>query len=199
MLFQRLKNLVSHWPVLLGLAVGISVIIYLYNYKKKKCRDIQITDGPIEQKHHGIWTRLVLKFKHYKEDFLKAVKFVLKEGKTTLLLATLISGIGWSCRYASINALVLGLGYDVDPLLFTLLHWVVFSTMTLIPTPGAVGGAEISFALVFSGLLPASIIPVMTGVWRFVTYYMVIAAGAIYMAIVGPKFPPGRKSNVADS
>ncbi len=190
------KNLVSHWPALVGLAVGISVIVYLYNRKKRRMEKSRRNGESSEQQEIGLWGKLVLKFRHYKEDFLQAVVFITQKGKGTLLLATALTGIGWACRYASINALVLGLGYEVDLLLFTLLHWVVFSTMTMIPTPGAVGGAEISFALVFGGLLPPGVIPIITGVWRFVTYYMVVTAGAIYMAIAGPKFPSGKGEDI---
>ena len=179
-------NLISHWPMIAGLAVGIMLLIYFYRWKKNRHKK-QRQENSKEAKE-GLWDRIIGRFKHYKDDFTSAVRFVLREGKSTLILAMVISGIGWSCRYFAINALILGLGYEVDPLLYTLLHWVVFSTMTMIPTPGAVGGAELSFALVFSGLLPSSIIPVMTGVWRFITFYMEIALGSVYLAVVGPGF-----------
>lgn len=186
------KNLISHWPILVTIIAGVSIVLFIYNRFSIKAGKKKSSTGTGQSQ--GFRQKLISRLSEYKNEFITAIKFVISKGKGTLALAILLAGVGWTLRYASINALILGLGYDVDPVMYTLLHWVVFSTMTLIPTPGAIGGAEVSFALVFSGLLPAGVIPMLTGIWRFATFYMNIAAGAIYLAIVGPGFPDVEKN-----
>jgi uncharacterized membrane protein YbhN (UPF0104 family) len=65
--------------------------------------------------------------------------------------------------------------------------------MVMIPTPGAIGGAELSFGLVYSGIVPAGVVPLLTGVWRFITFYLIIAVAAIILAITGVDFSDGHE------
>ena len=46
-------------------------------------------------------------------------------------------------------------------MLFFLLQWVIFTVMVFVPTPGASGGAEAAFLLVYSALLPVRIIGIL--------------------------------------
>lgn len=181
---NAVKNFVAHWPVVAGAIIALLIIAIILK---------KLNSGGIEKSgeimaRQSLWAKIIGRIKNFQNDLGTASKYVVKQGKGTLAVCTVLGGIGWTSRYAAINALILGLGLPVDPLLYTLLHWVVFSTMTLIPTPGAIGGAEVSFAIIFSGIIPSSAIPVMTGVWRFVTFYMAIAGGAIYLAITGLGF-----------
>ncbi len=128
-----------------------------------------------------------------KNEFIDAGEFVLRNGKLTFMLCMLIGGIGWIGRYGAISLLLLGLGYHVDPVLHFLLQWVVFTTMTMVPTPGAVGGAEISFALIYSSFLPMSVIPILTGVWRFVTFYMTIIMASLFLSFANFGFQRSEK------
>ena len=65
------------------------------------------------------------------------------------------------------------------------MQWVVFTLMTLFPTPGAVGGAEVSFALIFRGIVPTGVIPLLTTAWRFLTFYLIMVAGAGIIVLFG--------------
>ena len=67
----------------------------------------------------------------------------------------------------------------VDPVLFFLLQWVVFTAMSVVPTPGGSGGAEAVFVLVYSALLPDAVIGIATAGWRFLTFYVQLALGSI--------------------
>ncbi len=57
--------------------------------------------------------------------------------------------------------------------------------MTMIPTPGAMGGAEVSFAIIYNGLIPASVLPVAVSAWRFITFYLLIGLGSLLFSIMG--------------
>ena len=181
---NAVKNFVAHWPIV-AVAIITLLIIAVILKKFNSGNNQRPGEATVRQ---SLWSKVIGRLKNFQNDLGIASKYVVKRGKGTLAVCTILGGIGWTSRYAAINALILGLGLPVDPLLYTLLHWVVFSTMTLIPTPGAIGGAEVSFAIIFSGIIPPSAIPVMTGVWRFVTFYMAIAGGAIYLAIAGLGF-----------
>ena len=112
-------------------------------------------------------------------DFRDVYRLVVERGKSRFLLTMGITAVQWSCRYSVVSALAAFLGAEVDPVLFFLLQWVVFTVMLFIPTPGASGGAEAAFYLVYSALLPAPIVGLMTAGWRFLTFYLQLALGAV--------------------
>lgn len=112
-------------------------------------------------------------------DFRDVYRLVVQRGKSRFLLTMGITAVQWICRYSVVSALAAFLGAEVDPVLFFLLQWVVFTVMLFIPTPGASGGAEAAFYLVYSALLPAPIVGLMTAGWRFLTFYLQLALGAV--------------------
>lgn len=153
---------------------------------------LKVTAGDIGHpsgSHRGI----IYRIKFFWQELEEAGLLVIRKGKLTFLGAMTILGIGWTSRYLVISALAYGLGYAVDPVLFFLLQWLVFSATVLIPTPGGIGGAEVSFAIIYRGLLPREIIPLITAVWRFITFYMIVAVGALAFALLGGV--SDRKSN----
>ncbi len=175
-----LGNLWSHWPTVIILIVTF-VAAYLLIFRRKAKR----IESPGEEVRPSLINRIRLNIKKYLEQFFSAGKFAVANGKATLGICTILSGIGWCCRYGAVTALVLGLGYQADPALFFLLQWVIFSTMIVIPTPGAIGGAEVTFALVMGSFVPKPVLPVLVGAWRFVTYYFLACIGSIIMAVAG--------------
>jgi len=114
-------------------------------------------------------------------DVREVRRLVVARGKRLFLLIWLITAVQWSCRYSVVTALAYFLApqAQVDPVLFFLLQWVVFTAMNFVPTPGASGGAEAAFVLVYSALLPASVIGIATAGWRFLTFYVQLALGAV--------------------
>jgi uncharacterized protein (TIRG00374 family) len=174
-----LNNLVSHWPIAaLVLAAFVVLLIVINRIRPKK----EFYDPSVEDAGNGLLSRITLRIHKFKNDFAAASRFVAKNGKGEFIVCVFLSGLGWCGRYGAISALVAGLGFPVDPVLFFLLQWVVFTAMTMIPTPGAIGGAEVSFALIHNGLISSAFIPLATVVWRFVTFYMIIGLGALIFA-----------------
>ncbi|MBD3170714.1 MAG: flippase-like domain-containing protein [candidate division Zixibacteria bacterium] len=175
--------------VALGVVALLIAVLIINRLRLRKSEKASQTDYSIK----AVLSRVLKKLKNYISDFFTATKFVWNNGKGTFIINAILGGIGWCGRYGAISALVIGLGYQADPILFFLLQWVVFTTMTMIPTPGAVGGAEVSFGLIYSGLIPGAVIPVITGAWRFITFYLLVGVGAIFMTIAGPGFPAGNE------
>ena len=176
-------NLVSHWRIAAIVLIAICIIILIARKLIWKDTEQLLPNAEykIKKTEKGFW----FKIRIFIDELYAAAKFVAISGKGIFALATAILGIGWCCRYCAISALVLGLGYHADPVLFFLLQWVVFSAATLIPSPGGIGSAELSFALVYNGLVPSGLIPILTGAWRFVTFYMIIAIDALMLTIMG--------------
>lgn len=112
-------------------------------------------------------------------EFRDVYRLVARRGKALFLLTLLVTAVQWTCRYSVAAALAAFLGAEVDPVLFFLLQWVVFTVMLFVPTPGASGGAEAAFYLVYSALLPGRITGLMTAGWRFLTFYLQLALGAV--------------------
>jgi glycosyltransferase 2 family protein len=180
-------NVVSHWQMVLIIVLIICTALFVIKRLIwKNIRSETADDSP--KKNKGI-IRWWSWFKRFLIDLNTAAKFAAKNGKGTFAAASMVLGIGWCCRYGAISALVLGLGHKADPVLFFLLQWVVFSASSLLPTPGGIGSAELSFALIYDGLVPSELIPILTGAWRFITFYMIVASGALILTLMGVGSP----------
>ncbi len=104
---------------------------------------------------------------------------ILDRGKGWLALSLLLTAVQWTARYSVITALVAFLGVPVRPVLFWALQWVVFTLMALMPTPGAAGAAEVTFAVAYGTLLPVGVIGIATAGWRFLTFYLQVGLAAL--------------------
>lgn len=119
------------------------------------------------------------RFRKTWDDFRTVHQLVVRRGKSRFLLTLLITAVQWTARYSVVTALMYFLGAPVDPVLFFLLQWVIFTLMMFIPTPGASGGAEAAFYLVYEALVPAGLIGIATAGWRMLTFYFLLALGAV--------------------
>jgi len=118
-------------------------------------------------------------------DFVTAGKLILKGGKLRFAVTAVLMYIEWSCRFAIPIALVFALGIDADPFQLFFLHWIVWLTMLITPTPGASGGAEAVFYFLFIPLIPDQLIGVLIAGWRFVSYYLMMLVGASILQFIG--------------
>ncbi len=106
-----------------------------------------------------------------------ATRLIRQKGRKPFILSILALSAQWLTRFSILLAVLLALGLPDDLLHFFLLQWMVFAAMTLVPTPGATGGAEAAFLLVFGRMIPvAAVGPALAG-WRFLTYYFMLLAG----------------------
>lgn len=115
-------------------------------------------------------------------DFRAAFRVVRERGKARFAFALAVTAVQWSCRYSVVTAIAFFLRVPVDPVLFFLLQWIIFTVMMFVPTPGASGGAEAAFLLIYSALLPPRVLGVATAGWRFLTFYLQLALGSALFA-----------------
>ncbi|CUW19534.1 lysylphosphatidylglycerol synthase transmembrane domain-containing protein [Leuconostoc gasicomitatum] len=85
-------------------------------------------------------------------------------------------------------------GYEnVNPWLIVTMNIMIVMVISLFPIPGGVGGAELSFQLLFSPFVnnPATMILVIL-LWRLITYYFGLFAGIITYMLPAKKIKEGR-------
>ena len=94
-----------------------------------------------------------------------------------LIVATVLS---WCSRYLVVNALFIAFFPVHDNLLIFARQFVMWILMIISPTPGASGISEIVFQSYLGEFIPyAGIIPVIALLWRLLTYYNYLFAGAL--------------------
>jgi uncharacterized protein (TIRG00374 family) len=104
-------------------------------------------------------------------DQAAVLRLVRRYGPRTFVGNLLVTAVQWWARLSIVTVVVAGLGVTLDPLRAAVLQWLCFVGMAITPTPGAIGGAEAMFVVVFGQELPGSLIPLATSAWRLVTFY----------------------------
>ncbi|MDQ7063054.1 MAG: lysylphosphatidylglycerol synthase transmembrane domain-containing protein [candidate division KSB1 bacterium] len=139
--------------------------------------------------------RLVQPLKQVFADFKNAFQVISRGGKRIFALNVFLAALQWIMRYSIFTFIAAGLGLHPDPVAFFLMQWLVYMLMNFVPTPGAIGGAEVMFILVFRGAIPPDLLPVASAAWRFVsTYLMLIVAAVLMMLVQKPTLRKKRKT-----
>ena len=94
----------------------------------------------------------------------------------------------WLTRFFAINCLVLALVAGINPTLYDHLIMIargmaMHTITSFSPTPGAAGVAEYLFGGFFSDYIPAGIAVLIALIWRLISYYTYLIAGAIIIPI----------------
>lgn len=88
-----------------------------------------------------------------------------------------LASLQWVARYSVLTALLYGLGLEIDPVRAFVLQWLCFTIMALVPTPGAMGGAELVFLGLFARDVPADVLALVMSAWRMLTFYLLNGIG----------------------
>ncbi|MCU0610296.1 MAG: flippase-like domain-containing protein [Candidatus Eisenbacteria bacterium] len=117
-------------------------------------------------------------------DCAGVYRLIARRGKTRLLATLTLTAIQWACRYSVVSALLASFSIRVDPSRFFVLQWVVFTLGVFVPSPGAAGGLEAAFMLVHRGLIPESLLGLMTAGWRLLTFYLQLSVGSLVFGVL---------------
>lgn len=83
-----------------------------------------------------------------------------------------------------------------------LIQSVLYLMIAFVPLPGAAGGAELGFAIVFGAIFGAAISSVALITWRIITFYFILLFGAVYIGIrsllIGKRKPEKLKKKNSD-
>lgn len=129
--------------------------------------------------------RLRDSFRRSWQDARSVFRLIRTDGKARFALTLSLTAIQWAARYSIISVLIAFLGVPVQPVLFWLLQWVVFTLAAVIPTPGAAGGAEAAFYVIYSPFVPGGLMGLATAGWRFFTFYLLLLLAAIVYMVLG--------------
>jgi uncharacterized membrane protein YbhN (UPF0104 family) len=140
------------WTVVGGVAIVLAAAVFLIHRRGWAAR------------WRGRW-------RDWWRETRELLAFVHRRGWRILGLNVLLAGVQWSARLSILTALLAGLGVAVAPLRLAVQQWLCFTSMTLVPTPGAVGGAEAAFLVIFRGEIPAEMVPLAMTAWRVITFY----------------------------
>jgi glycosyltransferase 2 family protein len=128
--------------------------------------------------------RVRRRVRRFRREARIATALIARRGKSRFALTLLLTAAHWIARYSVISALALFFGVPFDPVLFWLLQWLVFTFMSFVPTPGATGGAEIAFTVIYAAFLPAGVIGIATAAWRLFTFYVPVALAAALFVLL---------------
>lgn len=118
-------------------------------------------------------------------DAYNEIQFLLREPK--LLAKSSAVTFVQLAEYFSISYVIYrGFGYvDADFLSIVSCQAFVYMISSFVPTPGAVGAAESSYALFFSTIYPnAAVVALSTFIWRLLTFYFPIVVGMLLTLVV---------------
>lgn len=157
-----------------GWLIGLVGVAWLaFRFFKKNARL-----AAWREKMHHTWSEL-----HF------AFSMIFTKGRKPFLWSLLAIAAQWITRFCILLAVVRMLGLEADWMRLLLLQWMVFVAMMLTPTPGATGGAEAGFLLVFANSLPEGMASLVMLSWRFLTYYFMLGTGAICLGVTQNKTP----------
>ena len=109
--------------------------------------------------------------------------FILVKGKIKFAFSITIVFIQWFAKSSILAVLLYALNVDIEFKNIYLKQWLVWLTMIFIPTPGATGGAEASFFLLFGSIIPKNVLTLTVSTWRFFTYYFIMMSAVLIFQI----------------
>jgi glycosyltransferase 2 family protein len=107
-----------------------------------------------------------------------------REGKTELLMSVCLLFFQWFTKFTILAMILLALGIDFSLSDIYIKQWILIITLLFIPTPGASGGAEAGFLLLFNQNLDGDMANLIVSTWRFFTYYYILMLGALLFNIM---------------
>lgn len=168
--------------VILGFVVHLSVIValllvmYWYGFTK---RAVNLLIEPASWFMNSVSYQLMRQKLNEKIDtfYRESIKMKSEYGKLTQVSVVTIAQLFF--YYAIPYFIMLALGiHGINFMMVMSLHVLIFMIISLFPIPGGTGGAEYSFAVLFSSFMHSSSKLVLAMIlWRILTYYFCMFAG----------------------
>lgn len=123
--------------------------------------------------------KLLVKARKELRDFHASLD-LLGKYKGRLLLAGLCTVFYWSTLFMIIPLTLKGLGLQPYYFRSYVMQTIFYLILPFMPTPGASGIAEIGFASIFVAFIPGSLIGLVTFIWRFISFYIILLIGGFF-------------------
>ena len=167
---------------ILAVIAGLIMIMYWYSFTKKMVR-VMIKPLSLFLKSERL--EKIKKSVDDKIDSFYEESLRLRADWGLLIKISLLTLVQLFFYYLIPYFILLSLGVThVNVLLVMTMHVLIVMIISLFPIPGGVGGAELSFSMVFSTFISGhgKLVLAML-LWRAVTYYLVIFAGIVALAV----------------
>ncbi|NNE26544.1 MAG: flippase-like domain-containing protein [Saprospiraceae bacterium] len=156
---------VEKWDLILLVIIGIFILRIIFK---------KLNWSIVPRKYNQAWENLMLELKSGWQEMIYTFGKVIRNGFGYFILSFSILIFQWTSRFTVLIVLLYALGVDFEPVQIYLQQWIVYLTMIFIPTPGATGGAEATFFLLFDGEIPKDLLPLIVSTWRFFIYYLML-------------------------
>lgn len=130
--------------------------------------------GYIPKKYKPAWDKFKKEILGGWQEMKSTFGQLTKNGYGYLAVSFPILLLQWTSRFTVLIILLYALGIQFRPFDVYLQQWIVYLTMIFVPTPGATGGAEATFFLIFDGEIPKDLLPLVISTWRFFMYYLML-------------------------
>jgi uncharacterized protein (TIRG00374 family) len=169
-IFSSIANSIKHNWVRVSIILTILLVIYwiLESFDLLKGRSL------IPKKYRKSWSKFIQELKGGWHEMLASFNKVRKDGLRYFIVSFIILISQWMSRLSVLVILLWALGIAFKPFQVYIQQWIVYLTMIFIPTPGATGGAEATFFLLFEKQIPKDLLPLIISTWRFFMYYLML-------------------------
>ena len=115
------------------------------------------------------------------DDYVEAAKYI-GENKGKIILSFILSVFNFVCLFSIPYLICVAFGNgDAEYIELLTLMAFLYLAVAFMPTPGAAGASEGGFYLFFSRFFSNVFLPMV--IWRFLTYYLVLFVGSIWVVI----------------
>ena len=169
------------WQIIVIVAVLSTYFLMLYHKKiPSRYRIWVYLPEKMRTRIFQFRTKMSQSFKEMSSNFTHA----LKNGKLKMVLSMLMLYIQWLSKFSVLIVILHAFNIDFNTIQIYVRQWVIYVTMLFIPTPGASGGAEASFLLIFGKSIPSDITYLVVSLWRLFTYYFLLVAAVIFYSLL---------------
>lgn len=188
--------------VLIGYVVNSAVIVFLFT---------MAIFPKVYEKLSAIIVRLLAKIKIVKhpdstiaawntqlQSFTKEIKKI-RHMKKMILKCVLLNVLRLTIFYTVPLFIALTLGIDVNAgMLLDVITMSAFVSVAnaFFPVPGAAGGTEAAFMLIFSTMFPTVATNSIMILWRFATYHIVILVGGLTFLFLKNKYDKSKPIDI---
>lgn len=118
----------------------------------------------------------------YADDMVATGRDLRRRSPRWWLEAFGATSVVWIARFMVVNSLFFGFAPDASQVVVFCRQFVVWTLLTVSPTPGGSGLSEWLFTNYYGDLLhDASVVLVLAVFWRLITYYSLLGAGAVLL------------------
>lgn len=191
-LYHFVANNIVTISIIIGFIVGY-VLLKKYRKLPKFLKIGNYIPKVYYMRYYKFRTRLTSSFSEIKSTF----KFAIAHGKWRMVLSFSVLLLQWLAKFSVLLVLLYAFGIKFDIIQVYIRQWFIYITMLFIPTPGASGGAEASFLLIFGHSIPSKLSYIVVSMWRFFTYYYVLISALVIYLFISYKFGGESKGKVS--